>query len=183
MRAERETDLAAFTARTREFLGRDPVVHTVICAAVELAGRQPERFGDASWFTVAGPGGEVAGVAVQTPPYPLAITPMAEPALAALADLVAAELPGVAGVMGPRAVADRFAALWAARTGAATRVRIAMRLFRLDRVTPPPPAAGHLLPAGDLPEHRGLLTDWIRAFVLAIEGEPAREPEQLLERL
>src|SRR5207253_1182834 len=37
--------------------------------------------------------------------------------------------------------------------------------------------------AGDLPGHRELLIDWIRAFWLAIEGELPPEPEQILQRL
>src|SRR5947208_13942674 len=118
MRAERETELAAFIERTRAFLGRDPVVHTVICASVEFARRRPDRFEDASWFIVTGPGGEVTGVAIRAAPYPLAITPMDDAALAALADLVATEMPDVTGVSAPLPYADRFAALWAGRTGA-----------------------------------------------------------------
>jgi uncharacterized protein len=184
MRAERESDLAGFAARTRAFLGRDPVVHTLICSAVELAGQHPDRFQDASWFSVTGPAGDLVGVAAQAPPYPLAITPMGDAALAALAGVSAARPPGATGASGPVPYVDRFAALWAQRTGGLAQVRRQMRLFRLDAVRRPASAGtGLLRPAGDLPEHRDLLTAWIRAFVLAIEGEPAREPEQLLDRL
>jgi uncharacterized protein len=184
MRAERDTDLVAFTERTRAFLGRDPVVHTLICSAVELAGQHPDRFQDASWFSVTGPAGDLVGVAIQTPPYPLAITPMDDGALAAMAGVSATQPPGATGASGPVPYVDRFAALWAERTGGLAEVRRQMRLFRLDAVRPPASAGtGRLHPAADLPEHRDLLTAWIRAFVLAIEGEPAREPEQLLDRL
>lgn len=183
MRAEREPTLLAFAERARAFLGRDPVGNTVVCGVVEVAGRQPERFEDASWFTVTGPDGEVAGAAIQTPPYPLGIVPMSDPALAALADVVAVELPDVGGLTGPLPYAGRFAELWATRTGTVPQVRREMRLFRLDAVTPPAPDGGRLVPAGELAGYRGLFADWVRAFVLAIEGESADEPEQLVERL
>src|SRR6266545_3601137 len=145
MRAEREPDLALFTERVRAFLGREPVVHTVICGVLALAERDPRQFESSSWFTVSGPGGGLAGVAMRVPPYPIAITPMPDEALDVLVGLVATELPDAPGVAGPQPYVDRFAARWRQRTGAEPSVKRQTRLFRLDEVTPPVQADG---PAG-----------------------------------
>jgi hypothetical protein len=130
MRAEREPDLATFTRRTGGLLARDPVLHTVICVVVEAGVRRPELFPGAAWITVSD-GDEVVGAAMRTPPYPVALTPMPDPALDALADLVATEPPDAPGVTGPRPYADRLATRWQDRTGGTVREVRAMRLFRL----------------------------------------------------
>jgi len=201
MRAEREPDLALFTERVRAFLGREPVVHTVICGVLALAERDPRQFESSSWFTVSGPGGGLAGVAMRVPPYPVAITPMPDEALDVLVGLVATELPDVPGVAGPQPYVDRFAARWRQRTGAEPSVKRQTRLFRLDEVTPPVqadgpadgqprpaggqprPAGGRLRPAAELPEYRELFAGWVRAFALEIDGEEPPEPAAFVQRL
>src|SRR6266542_3717547 len=69
MRAEREPDLALFTERVRAFLGREPVVHTVICGVLALAERDPRQFESSSWFTVSGPAGGRLRPAAELPEY------------------------------------------------------------------------------------------------------------------
>jgi predicted GNAT family acetyltransferase len=119
---------------------------------------------------------------MRTPPFPVVLTPMPDPALDALADLVAAELPDAAGVTGPRPYADRLATRWQARTGGAVREGRAMRLFRLDQVTPPATAPGRLCNAADLPEWHGLFADWALAFARDV-GEPQDTRADLTPRL
>jgi len=181
MRAEREPDLATFIRRAGGLLAGDPVLHTVICVVVEAGSRQPDLFPGAAWITVTD-GDEVVGASMRTPPFPVALTPMPEPALDALADLVAAELPDAAGVTGPRPYADELATRWQARTGGAVREGRAMRLFRLDQVVPPATAPGRLRNAADLPERLELFADWVRAFARAV-GEPAGDRAEQAQRL
>jgi predicted GNAT family acetyltransferase len=181
MRAEREPDLATFIRRAGGLLAGDPVLHTVICVVVEVGARQPDLFPGAAWITVAD-GDQVVGAAIRTPPFPVALTPMPDPALDALADLVAAELPDAAGVTGPRPYADRLATRWQARTGKAVREGRAMRLFRLDQAIPPASAPGRLRNAADLPERHGLFADWALAFARAV-GEPVAERSDVVPRL
>jgi GNAT superfamily N-acetyltransferase len=184
MRAEREPDLARFTERALPYLRREPVVHTFLLSALEQVTRYPDRSPDAAWYLVTGPDGAVAGAGARTGVHPLAITPMPDPALDTLADLVAAERPTVSGVVGPRPHADRFAERWRAGGGEAS-LRRGMRLFRLDAVTPPPApdGGGGLRSAGDLPAHRELFVDWVCRMTMELDGEEAHEPAALVDRL
>jgi predicted GNAT family acetyltransferase len=181
MRAQREPDLATFTRRAGGLLVGDPVLHTVICSVAEASARQPGMFPGAAWITVTD-GAEVVGAAMRTPPFSVALTPMPDPALDALADLVAAELPDAAGVTGPRPYADRLATRWQARTGGAVREGRAMRLFRLDQVIPPAPAPGRLRNAADLPQWHGLFADWALAFARDV-GNPPEDRAGQVHRL
>jgi uncharacterized protein len=182
MHAERIVDLAVFAERTDALLGREPVVQTQLCSLVSLARRQPDRFEEASWF-VATSGGTVVGAAAQVPPFALTITPMPDRALAALADVVAAELPDVPGVAGPRPGVGAFAGLWRTCADGAVTEHMAMRLFRCDAVSAPAGVPGELRRGGELPECTDLFERWVREFVWELEAEEAREPEKLVQRL
>jgi GNAT superfamily N-acetyltransferase len=182
MKAERVVDPEQFAALAGPLLERDPVRQTQLCSLIGLARRERERFADANWFTVSD-GDTVLGAAGQSQPFGLILTPMPEDALAELAATVRAELPEVPGAVGPRPYVDRFAALWRERGGTAGE-RMAMRLFRCDEVDRPDGVSGaQRTDSGLYDEHHDLLVGWVRDFVRIIEGEEAREPERLLERL
>ncbi|HSV64969.1 MAG TPA: GNAT family N-acetyltransferase [Mycobacteriales bacterium] len=183
MRAVRMADEQAFADRAGTWLRRDPVVHTIVCSAVALAQRHPERFVDPLWLIVEDDAGALAGAAIHTPPFPLAVLPMPDDALAALAALVRTERPDLGGVTGPAPCGERFAGLWREATGAGVRVAMALRLFRLDEVSPPAGVPGQLRTDPGLAADAAELTDWVRAFVPEATGEPARDPELVVERL
>src|SRR5262249_57963691 len=91
--AERHRDSAEFIDRAGGLLARDPVRNTVICSVAEAVAGQPDLFPGALWITVSH-GEHVVGAAMCTLPYPVALTPMPDPALDALADLIVAEFTG-----------------------------------------------------------------------------------------
>ena len=136
---------------------QDPVV-------AASAGRAQGADEDRVWFLVADDPGEVAGVAMHTPPFPLALAPMPPggPALLAaeLAD-VGRHLPGVSGTV---AEARAFAAAWAARVGVAVRTGRGMRMYELDRVITPEGVPGRARPA--TAADRDLLVEWTLAFAV-----------------
>jgi len=136
-----ETDLPAYGRRVLPWLERDPIRNTVQATVLVTLLEGATDPGDPWLAWLRGGSGEVAGVALRTPPRGLLVSPLpagAPEALAAVAE------PGLRGAAGPAAEAEAFATAYAARTGARAAAAIRQRLFRLDRLVPPPPAAGRL---------------------------------------
>jgi predicted GNAT family acetyltransferase len=168
-----ESDPAGLVARAGRWLERQPVLHNVICTVVARAIEDPSTFGNARWFVVED-GGDPAGVAIMTPPFPLTLTPMGTGLLRDLADVLADRLSDVAGVSGPGDVARRFAELWAERTGADVERGMEQLMYQLEAVIAPPLTDGRLRPAEAA--DRQLLCRWFDAFVReagAVSGDVA----------
>lgn len=175
-------DAGVFAARVGALLEGDPVTQTVLCSLLASAVRGA-GFEEARWFAVVD-GGEVVGAAGRTSaPYPLVVTPMVDEALAVLVDAVRAELGTLKAAAGPRPVVDEYVARWRAASREVPREKMAMRLFRLDEVTPPVGVPGELRLAGELPEFGELFVEWTREFVRIIEGEEARDAAGVVARL
>jgi uncharacterized protein len=105
-------------------------------------------------------GAEVVGAALRTPPFNLVLArPRGDEAI----DLLAAELDeDLPGVVGGLPEVERFAAAWAARTGATAQVSYRQGIFALDRVRPVTGVPGAMREA--TPDDRPLLLDWWAAF-------------------
>jgi len=170
---ELTADVERFSEVAGGFLRSRPVQHTVLLTVVAKLRRQGRHaygpddpvFG---WWRPAG--GEVAGVLVQTPPYPVMFSDIpAEAVPAAVAAVADRPLPGANLAAG--AVED-FAGLWRRHTGGQTAVTRQFRLYRLDELTarPAPAGAGRTATAGD----RELLLRWMAALHEKM-GEPASD--------
>jgi predicted GNAT family acetyltransferase len=157
-----ECDPGGLLARGGAWLESEPVLHNVVCTVAQRAAGRPSTFADALWFLVE-ERGQPVGAAIMTPPFPLALTPMADGPLAAVADRLAGRLPHLSGVSGPGDVASRFGELWCERTGGAVAPGMDQLMYRLDAVVPPPAVDGTLRLA-DAADHP-LLCDWFAAFV------------------
>jgi GNAT superfamily N-acetyltransferase len=154
-----ETDLATYGERVLPWLERDPVRNSV--AATVLMTRLDGTIEPVDVWTawLAGPDGEVAGVALRTPPRGMLVTAL--PAGAA-ATLAAVATDGIGAAAGPRPSAGDFCRAYAARTGARPVLERTEQLYRLDALVPPPPVPGRLRPmAADEVE---LLVRWLAEF-------------------
>jgi GNAT superfamily N-acetyltransferase len=169
-------DVAWYLASAGEFLHSRPAEHSVLLTvteAVRIGG--PATFGDDQplfgWYVPDG--GPVTAACVHTPPYPVALTAMPDPAAAALARTLAGNGRAVAAVGGPPGAARAFAAEWQRQTGQPARVGRRERLYRLGELLPPDPApAGQarVVTAADI----ALLLAWLTAFHQ--EADPAGGP-------
>lgn len=181
MRCRTVPDLASFADRALPFLEQDPVrnnkAHSVV-AERHIGGWPTEP--DALWICVEDDGGQLAGLAMRTPPRPLLMTDMPQPAALALADHLAASHPRMPGVSGPVEPARRFALRWAALTGARVTPAEGRRLFRLHQLTPPTGIPGRLREA--TVDDRDLLVRWSAAFGLeATPALPPRDPARPID--
>jgi uncharacterized protein len=146
---------------------RDNLVFGIAGSLVADPSRYAERR-----FWVAMDGGEPVAAALRTPPFNLVLaTPRDPGALAALADAIEDELPGVVGA---HPEVDEFVRLWAERHAVTPRVLRGQGIYALETLQPVPRPSGVAREA--TLEDRALLLDWSIAFgeeVLA-EEDPGR---------
>src|SRR5687767_577943 len=128
------------------------------------------------WLVVDG--GEVVGAALRTPPHNLVLArPRVAAAQQALASAVGGPLPGVTAAL-PEA--DGFAEAWEAKTGTRRRIRVAQKIYALERVRPVEDVPGAARLATD--DDRPLLRLWLGHFGIEALGETEQD-EQRTERL
>jgi GNAT superfamily N-acetyltransferase len=178
-------DVTAFLAAAGDYLRSERARNTVLLTVTEglranraqYASSRDAGSGDSAaplfgWWT--GPGGDVAGAFMHTPPHPLLLTAVP----ARVAEDLAATLAGrpLAAVNGYPEAAEAFAARWCAATGQRFAVHRRMRLYRLDALGWPDPApagAPRAATDGDVP----LVSEWFAAFGREV-GEQDHEHEQ-----
>lgn len=177
MRCELTGRVEEYAARVAGLLERDPVVNNVLLTVVE--GTRAGRYDDALFAWVED-GGEVVDAASHTPPFRLLLSAMPAVAVDAVCDRLLAVDHRVSGVSGPAGQSRRFADRWSAGTGTQARVRMAQRLLRLGRLSPPAGVPGQLRPAG-APDLR-VVAEWIRGFSTGAGVEPAVDPDLDAER-
>lgn len=162
-------DVAEFHRHTAAWLAADPVCNNVIATGLtsRADGTLPTE-DDIVLLCVLDGGGSLAGVATRTPPHPMLITAMPPAAIAALADYVASQLPGVRAFNGPADDAHMLAQAVAANIGGSPQVRRAMARYRLDQVTAPSGVAGRARVA--TPADLDLVAGWRSGFQHDIGG-------------
>ena len=165
-----EDDLAAYGQRVLPWLQRDPVANTVLATVLvtridgAIATREP-------WLAwLADPAGEVAGVALRTPPRGLLLSALPAEAVGPLAALAQPGLPAASGWVD---VVAAFAEAYADRTGATAKVDKSLRLYRLVERASFAPVPGRLRVAG--PDDVDLCARWFVDF--ATEAAVAPPPD------
>ena len=134
------TDPAEALRATEAFLAGDPVQHNVVLDVMQ------ERVDHADagrywWVTRAG---RAVGLALQSPTErPASITPMDDDALESLVTTMAADAPGLPGVIGEARTAAGFAGRWSQQLGGGAVPVEGERLYRLVELRPPRGVPGH----------------------------------------
>jgi predicted GNAT family acetyltransferase len=174
-------DAGRFADLARPWMAADPYSTNVIGARLTIAcatGQAPRQ--DDIWVAVLD-GGEVAGVAMHTPPHNLFLPRLGPGTAAAVAETLARSKRTLPGVTGEVATVDEFVRAWAEHTGIASRLNYAMRLYRLDAVVAPQAVPGEPRPAGRY--DRALLMQWFRQFhAEAVPDNPAEDVSVVVER-
>ena len=163
MIVRRHASAADYLAAAREALRQRPVVNQFPIAIAETCAREPARYGpDNFFFSAWDAGGDFAGAAIQTAPWPVQISDASADAARALAGAFAELAHPVGAVSGPDTPALAFAAEYAARRGLTHAVEQSLGVFELVAVRPVPAAPGQRVIAG--PTHAGVIQAWLEAF-------------------
>lgn len=176
---ERHPTAARFLIAAGEFLGRREAEHNLqFGIASHLIADEALAFDDVVRHpylaTVRGVDGHaVVGSALMTPPFDLVLSCLADEVRAQAVDALVRDLASFdvqpPGVLGPVEVAHTFAAAWCAGRALTVRRARAERIYQLKRVRPPRNVGGHARIA--TPADRELLIDWIRSFLVEVNGE------------
>ena len=141
-----------------------------LCSQMRAGSTSIQNF--TPYFGVLRADEEVIGAALVAGFLVLLSSPIEEAALPLLAADIAQAAPNVPGVVAEVSAARRFAALWTASTGRAHRLNMSERIFRLERVIPPPPVEGEMRLAAEA-DHE-LLAEWLSEFSAEALGESAQ---------
>lgn len=177
-RVRRHPTVDAFLEAAGAFLGEREAEHNLIFGICHQMRVTPQLFADdpVELLTVIDEHDRIVGAVLRTPPNNLILSELADPA--AVEVLVDEFTPrGLPGMLGPKEHAARFAEGWSERTGQRAELAVAERIFRLDAVVPPRPAAGawRLAAPGDRARAAGWLLDFVRE---ALPADELPEPEQ-----
>jgi predicted GNAT family acetyltransferase len=164
MRASFHATAQRFLLAADGFLRSDPLSANVVAVVASriAAGSQPSSDNDL-WATVEDGDGRVLGVAMQTPPHALFVSRMPVEAAAVLAGVLADAGRALPGVNGAVSATAPFADAWAARTGQASTVVTAMRMYRLGTLVRPSGVPGRAAVAA-APADIALVAGWLGAF-------------------
>ena len=185
MEIVRHTVVPQFIERITPLLLAREAQHNLILGLCADLRRNPNFYGPVApmMYTVEEEG-TVILVALQTPPYSLALShtehPAALPLLATALWQAHCTLPGV---IGPHFVAEPFAQCWAEQTGSTVEVGMQQRIYQLTAVRPP------TLPTGQMrwatTDDQPLLEAWFPAFHQEILGATAsnRSPNSVVRWL
>jgi len=169
MRAVREHEVAPFLERVGPHLRKRPAENNLMLGLLgDLAGMAgipgrdtaQDRAGPVL-LAIEGAHG-IVGVAMQTPPRAIILSRANDEAIDALVGFVLSQEILVGGVIGPDATAERFASVWATRTGRSAVLRVNETVYELVRVRPPASTPGELREASTADEN--LLAAWSEAF-------------------
>jgi predicted GNAT family acetyltransferase len=174
MEVVRLDDATAFLAEAEPLLLADEARHNLILGIAGTIRDTPAHYPLRSLWLVRD-ASEVVAAALRTPPYNLILAkPRSTPALAALAEAVAAaeEIPGVVGT---EPEIHEFAELWSRHSGVPGRVNMRQGVYALDQVDLVPSVPGSARVATQ--HDRDLALRWWIAFGDEVlhEGGPGRE--------
>lgn len=167
------TDLSTFAAEVAPWLSRDPVRNNVIATVISarLGGLVPPEDG-ILLLRIVGDDGQLAGMAIRTPPQAMLLPELPPAAIEALINYVHERTPDVLAFNGPVPVASEVARAVAARTGGEVKTSRAMGRFTLERVIAPAAPAGRpqVAEARDV----SLLVGWTQSFHddIGVPSEP-----------
>ncbi len=163
-----------------EFLGHDPVRNYSAAWRLHQIVTNPSRYGVAELFIVRRDGA-VTGLAVDTPPFPLALPLMDRQALHALTVALADSERQPGGVIGPQNSVRTFCHAWESVTACGWAVTRELQVHAFPKRSPQSrnDVPGGIRAATDA--DRTMLCDWMRGFA---EATSDRSPpvEQLVDR-
>ncbi len=157
-------------------LAADEARHNLAYGILSTARAHPSLYPEVLGWIAFG-ANAVVGAALRTPPHKLVLlAPSDSRAVAALADAIDDELPGVVGAV-PEV--DAFATAWSSRHDLAVVTRFDQGVYALREVTPPPPGTGRMRLATR--DDRELLIEWVSAFAAeTFDDGPERDRERLV---
>jgi predicted GNAT family acetyltransferase len=166
LRTVRFHEARTFLDRVGPKLGTERVRYNLILGvAGRLLGDPHEYGGDDPWFLAVEEDGELAGLALRTPPYDILVADFLAD-IAGVPDVIVREAASVfdtlPGVVGEPEIADSFARTWCDGQVVEIEHTMRQRVYGLTEVKPIRLSSGQLRQAGM--EDRELVGRWVAGF-------------------
>jgi GNAT superfamily N-acetyltransferase len=179
---ERFATATAFLGAAGPFLAEREAEHNLIFGICANLTADPGFPAAPPYLAVVRNGGRLTAAAVMTPPWNIVLSCTDDPAAigALAADLESGGI-AVPGTTAPVHEARTFAEAWCPAHGLRSQVAVAERIYRLERVIPPPgvPGSARVATTAD----RELLVAWVDAFLAeALERRTVEEAAILVDR-
>ena len=173
-------DPSSFADCSRQWMASDPFSSNVIGVYLDgiLNGSRPR--GDEDIWVVVLDQGQVIGVAIHTPPFPVFLPRLPTGVATEIAVALYRRGREVRGVNGEKESVAEFAGAWAERSQTTAEVRRATRMYRLGTLRPPPDVHGQPRRAG--PGERDLVAEWFAAFQAETDADEGLDAMDLAER-
>lgn len=168
MKLARYGDIEAFAERVEAFLLEREAAHNLLLGISETLRRQPGYYTSVPYLATVEQDGQIALVAMRTPPHRLLLSLAAPDAVVDQAlDLLVGDMQAVYGhevngVHGSPALSLGFAERWRKAAGQAYRLSLGERVYRLDEVAPVSGVAGTMRAATEA--DRDVLERWVVEF-------------------
>jgi predicted GNAT family acetyltransferase len=166
-------DARAFLDRAAQRLAAEEARYGLILGISRRLVDDPHEYGsEEPWFLILEDDGELAGLALRTPPFNILVaafsgdTPEVAPVMVTEAASTFDALPGV---VGEPEIADSFAEGWCALRRVKVGHTMRQRIYRLTEVKPIPLSPGELRLAGE--SDLELITGWAMGFQEATFGQ------------
>lgn len=179
---ERFTAAPAFLDAAGDFLAEREAEHNLIFGICANLRADPSFPSAPPYLAAVSDADRVIAAAVMTPPWNLVVSCVDDPdaltALAADLDDAGVAVPGTTSAVDS---AQRFARVWCGSHGLSSRLVMAERIYRLERVRAPVgvPGAARVATEAD----RALLVRWVNAFIAeALEPRSPEEASLLVDR-
>ncbi len=153
-----------FLSRAAAFLNEREAENNLllgIAGRLAQSAQQPASGREPHFYTIE-EGGRVVAAALLTPPHRMVLSRGPAVAMAILADALARARIALPGIVGPNRSAADFAAAWGKLSRRRITPELSLRIYQIEKVSPPPPAGGSLRPAE--PDEMEMLVEWHRAF-------------------
>jgi len=184
MKIRRFNDPVLFQERTQEFLLLFEAENNLPLGIINniISGEYHER---KPYLALVEEKGEPALIALCTPPHPALFSYQKPPPPDEILDMVLKDLKeflgdNFVGIYGNKKLAARLKDNWEEMTGRRAEKHMAMRIYKLDEVIPPPDIGGSIRPTEK--KDRKLMTDWLNGFyreAMQESPDPARARKQV----
>lgn len=156
-------DVHAYLDAVLPFLKADSLKNGTLLRVGQRMAKQAEPDDSCLWVWVTDESDDIVLAAMQTPPFPLALSPGPDAALVQLAQELVAAGRTVPGVTGDVAACEAFKDAWVSLTSQKAVVNHHMRMLTCERLIAPVEPEGFGQVAGE--EHYDLIEQWLHEFL------------------
>ncbi|MBD2414156.1 GNAT family N-acetyltransferase [Nostoc calcicola FACHB-389] len=182
MKVYRFQNATEFYARVKDYLLNQEAMHNLLLGISHTLIENPDHYDEKPYLATVEENGDIVAVAMRTPPRLLLLSQIKDfQAVELLAQDLSISYPSLPGVNAPTNEAQAFILAWHSLTGQSYQLKLALRIFQLEKVKPISQVAGYLRLATD--KDRELLKNWYESFSLEALGEIESNAERWVQRV